>query len=379
MGEVLLTAGKNPLFVADATGTASTSVKYDSMYPIHLWRRLDGGAWTEENLVGSARSAAEAADLEKRGKRTTPTMGPGQFVEYGALFEGVDPNTKGFRDSAFRGYLMIDVLLNPTTLATPGPDTGLFPGGTFVRQRLATTEPARLRFQIGRQPPVADSNGFLRLPDVKAEKFSTFGQLHDVEVAPLVPGTGYQALTLLVTPRGDWQAIGAVFRTKRRKVTIQFKNFVVHNDSDEDPHGVGDEAEVSVGVFVGKNLIRHFHWGPGDFSDVAGANKVPVSYSDEVVGPDAFEGEDPGVGISLYALERDYFFWIPSTDEAAYAGQRPTTLYVPKKPLPFPTGSSREVVNPATTDTNFDITATRLDSDGHLWLTANLRYLVSYE
>ena len=54
-------------------------------------------------------------------------------------------------------------------------------------------------------------------------------------------------------------------------------------------------------------------------------------------------------------------------------------LYVPKKPLPFPTGSSREVVNPATTDTNFDITATRLDSDGHLWLTANLRYLVSYE
>ena len=143
MGEVLLTAGTNPLFVANATGTASTSVKYDSMYPIHLWRRLDGGAWTEENLVGSARSAAEAADLEKRGKRTTPTMGPGQFVEYGALFEGVDPNTKGFRDSAFRGYLMIDVLLNPTTLATPGPDTGLFPGGTFVRQRLATTEPAR--------------------------------------------------------------------------------------------------------------------------------------------------------------------------------------------------------------------------------------------
>jgi hypothetical protein len=77
--------------------------------------------------------------------RTTPTMGPGQFVEYGALFEGVDPNTKGFPDSAFRAYLMIDVLLNPMTLATPGPDTGLFPGGTFVRQRLATTEPARLR------------------------------------------------------------------------------------------------------------------------------------------------------------------------------------------------------------------------------------------
>lgn len=180
------------------------------------------------------------------------------------------------------------MLLSSTTLATPGPDTGLFPGGTFVRQRLATTEPARMRFQIGRQPPVADSNGFLRLPNVSTEKTSAFASLHDVELAPLVPGTRYNALTLLVTPRGDWQAIPAVFRTKRHKVTVQFKNFVVHNDSDEDPHGVGDEAEVSVGVFVGENLIRHFHWGPGDFSDVAGANKIPVSYSAEVVGPDPF-------------------------------------------------------------------------------------------
>jgi hypothetical protein len=36
-------------------------------------------------------------------------------------------------------------------------------------------------------------------------------------------------------------------------------------------------------------------------------------------------------------------------------------------------------VSPGTTKTNFDITATRMNDDGHLWITANVRYLVAYE
>jgi hypothetical protein len=70
-----------------------------------------------------------------------------------------------------------------------------------------------------------------------------------------------------------------------------------------------------------------------------------------------------------HALERDYFIWIPSTDEAQSTIQKFT----------FPVGRGSEDVNPATTDFNFSITAIPIDGDGRLTLTAKGRHVVSYE
>ncbi len=142
--------------------------------------------------------------------------------------------------------------------------------------------------------------------------------LHDVEITPLVPGTAHVALTLLIAETGAWQMIVDDFKTKRRKVTVQFKKFKVLNDGDEDPWGEGDEAEIWFRAYNGSEKVNEFKWGPGQISDVGAASEVFVNFSDVVIGPDDLNGVDPGVGLGVYALERDYFFWIPSTDEAEY-------------------------------------------------------------
>jgi len=387
----VLAAGKNPLFATDATSVHATNIKYDAPQPIFLWRRINGATWTKENLIEGATSATQAAELEKRGKRTTPDLKAGEFVEYGIVAEpSLDPNAAGFRLARFLAYVLIDVLLTPTTLVAAGPDTGLFPGGTFVRKRVATASRTRLRMEVGREPPlVAGPNGFLRLPNPIAERTSGFATLHDVEADPLVPGTSHIALTLLISETGAWQVVSEDFKTKRRKVTVQFKKFKVLNDGDEDPWGQGDEAEIWFRAYKGSERVKEFKWGPGQISDVGAASEVFVDFSDVIIGPDELNGVDPGVGLGLYALEKDYFFWIPSTDEAQFerpfrgaTGLRDASdpLGVSTvKPFVFPTGRGRENVSPAPTDINFEITATRIDGDGNLRLSAKVRHVVEYE
>jgi hypothetical protein len=47
--------------------------------------------------------------------------------------------------------------------------------------------------------------------------------------------------------------------------------------------------------------------------------------------------------------------------------------------LQFPVGSGRQTVSPGIMKTNFVITAMRMYDDGSLWITANVRYVVTYE
>ncbi len=385
----VLTAGSNPIFATDATSVYSTSVKYDSPHGIILWRRIDGTAWTREPLLDTVATAAEAAELEKRGKRKTPDLMAGQFVEYGMLGESsLDPNTADFKIGRFLAYLVIDVLLKSTTLVDPKPDTGLFPGGTFVRKRVATTVKTRLRMQVGRDSPIALSNGFLMLLDPVATRTSGLDMVHDVDADPLVSGTSYVAVTLLIAETGAWQVIAENFKTKQRKVTIQFKKFKVLNDGDEDPWGQGDEVEIWFRAYDGSEKVKEFKWGPGQITDVGPASEVLVNFSDVVIGPEELKGNDPGVGLGLYAVEKDYFFWIPSTDEAEFSritrnNQGPYDVndplgYSTVKPFVFPTGRGKEIVSPTQSETNFEVTASRKDNDGHLQLSAKVRHLVEY-
>jgi hypothetical protein len=367
-----LTASPNPLFATTATQSLSTTVKYEAPQPISLWRRVNAGTWTQENLIDTATSAQEAAELEKRGKRTTPGLTAGKFVEYGVLTENIDPNGPGFSMGRFQAHLLIDVLLTPTTLVAANPDDGLVPGGTYVRKQVHTSVKTRLRFTVGREPAMTLPNGFPFLPNALTEAISGTAQLlHAVEAGPLVAGTPHFALTLLIAESGEWQAIKENFKTKRRKVTVQFKKFKVLNDGDEDPWGEGDEVKISFRVYNGEDMVNEFTWGPGQIST---GSEVGLNLPDAVVGPDDFNGLDPGVSLGIYAVERDYFFWIPSTDEAEFnvSGRK-------RKPFFFPVGSGSENVNPQTTETNFDITATPMNGDGELSLRANVRHVVAYE
>jgi hypothetical protein len=385
-----LKADKNPLFVTNAIATVTTKVKYDASQRIFLWRRTSITQWEKEDLIDGAIDSDDAAVLERRGTRTTPALQAGQFVEYGMLtMEELDPNSTGFSLGRFVAYVIIDVLLSESTLVAPIPDNALVPGGTFVRKIVNTTVPTRLRMQVGTEPPVTGANNFPTLPNPLAVVSSNSQALqhHDVEAKPLVSGTPHVALTLLISATGAWQAVKENFKTKRRKVTIQFKKFNVHNDSDEDPWGEGDNVEIWFRVYNGDTMVNDFKWGPGQISDEGLLSEIGLNFPDAVVGPDELNGEDPGVGVSIYALERDWItipilgIEIPSTDEATYDEyQAPTSVEGRKiKRFDFPVGDGSEIVNPGSTATNFNIIASPIGGDGDLLLTARVRYAVTYE
>ena len=73
-----LEAEETTLFVNTPTDTAFTTVNYDFPFSMSIWRRFVGQAWTREDLIQNATSAKEAAELERKGKRTTLPLSPGQ-------------------------------------------------------------------------------------------------------------------------------------------------------------------------------------------------------------------------------------------------------------------------------------------------------------
>ena len=119
--------------------------------------------------------------------------------------------------------------------------------------------------------------------------------------------------------------------------------------------------------------------GAGNINDAGAARFVKVNFPDLVVGPEDLNGIDPPVSIGVYALERDYFLWFTSTDEAEYDEEYQPGRPLHTKRLPFPTGRANENVNPPEITTNFDIWTSPVDDDGELRIKANVRYVVAYE
>ena len=390
MAEFLLEAETNPILLQNAQGTGSTKVHYASPFPIFLWKRVNGGpvnapGWFRETLWDDLNPddpgfISQAEESLRNGTRTSNSLRAGGFVEYGMLLEAqTDPNTPGFKQSMFVAYLIIDYLIGSSVLVDPLADNKLVPGGTFVQKVVHTTGKTRFRMQVTlEEPDDSDPTHPLVVPNPVAEVTSTSKLVHDVDAAPLVPGTRYFAVTLLIGESGAWQSTSEPFITKQRTVTIQFTDFEVVNDGDEDPWGKGDDAEVTLRVFKGQDQVGgDLKWGPGGISDVGGARTVFVNFPDVVVGPEALNGKDTPIGIGLYALERDYFMWaLASTDEAEYQETFPKGLPLHTKLLRFPFGRGIERVPPP--GANFDIWASPIGGDGELRIKANVRFGVEY-
>jgi len=288
-----------------------------------------------------------------------------------------DPNVTGFSQQSFVAYLIIDYLIGSSELVDPVADNKLDVGGTWVQKVVHTKEKTRFRMQVTlEEPDSSDLTHPLVVPKPVAEVTSSSKLLHDVDAAPLVPGTRYFAVTLLIGESGAWQSTSEPFITKQRTVTIQFTDFEVVNDGDEDPWGDGDDAEVTLKVFKGKDQVGgDLKWGPGQISDVGGARTVNVNFPDVVVLPELLNGKDTPIGIGLSALERDYFMWVlASTDEAEYQETFHPGLPLHTKLLSshFPWGRGNERVPPPAA-TNFDIWASPIGGDGELRIKANVR------
>jgi hypothetical protein len=250
MAEFLLEAETNPILLQNAQGTASTKVHYGSPFPIFLWKRVNGGpvngpGWFRENLLddldqNDPNFIRKAEERLRNGTRTSNSLGPGGFVEYGMLLEAqTDPNKPGLKQSMFVAYLIIDYLIGSSVLVDPLADNKLVAGGTFVQNVVHTTEKTRFRMQVTlEEPDDSDPTHPLVVPNPVAEVTSTSKLVHDVDAAPLVPGTRFFAVTLLIGESGKWQSTSQEFTTKQRTVTIQFTDA----DSDEVARAFRDDV-----------------------------------------------------------------------------------------------------------------------------------------
>jgi len=91
MADYSLKAVTNPLFLTDAVSTTTTDVNYSALYPIFLWKRVNGIQWVREDLNDPI-----------KGTRTSNSLRAGGFVEYGMLLEPyVDPNASWFEQKSF--------------------------------------------------------------------------------------------------------------------------------------------------------------------------------------------------------------------------------------------------------------------------------------
>jgi hypothetical protein len=123
---------------------------------------------------------------------------------------------------------------------------------------------------------------------------------HDVEATPIIPGTSYQELIRLSNDKGEWQFISNEFKIKQRKVTFQFKRFYVHDDGDNDTWLVRDagEAKIWFQLHNKSGKLNEQIWA-GDIYDKGTEREVFLNWQDWIVGPEDFNGQDPGVGVAV--------------------------------------------------------------------------------
>ncbi|MDQ8726382.1 hypothetical protein [Bradyrhizobium sp. LHD-71] len=340
--------------------TLSTGVNYeiDDAFTV-LWRRFVGQPWTKENLVEDATTAAEAAELEREGRRLTPLMKPGDVLQYGLLPQELDPNNSGMSLGRFRPLITIFALLEqpgPSDLILPLevsdrlwlPDRGsLLTGGTFHDARLLTRRPAHLVMKVGRDAPVQGPFGSIDIASPVVTVSGFIGTAHGLTAQPLIPGTRYHVVVRASDAQGSWQNLHYEITTKRRKVEVQFDRLVVHDDSDS--IGIEDTGEARFWFKVHNGPeVKEFHLGEieiDDSNDPSNSKKIFDLNFKHTIGPEALNGEGKGVGVSTEGREYDrfevLFTLFYSTDDAHY--WHPGRPDLKTKYINFPTGLQEEV------------------------------------
>ncbi|RDI59529.1 hypothetical protein [Microvirga subterranea] len=381
MAQPTISADSETLFANTPSDTVTTNVHYESPWSISVWRRFVGKGWIKEDLISGAASAAEAAEREKKGTLTTPPLTPGQVIEYAIFPQGVDPNglppdTKRFDDTVTIFALLKD---SNVDLIASHPDAGSQTGGTFRFRLVATTGPTFCVMQVGQTEPAKFQNSqYFIMDDAERVLSSGPGNLHSLEAEPLVPGTTYFELTRLSDTKGNWQFINEKFDTKLRKVKLEFRKFVVHDDGDFDTLSIQNDGEAKIWfqIYQDKKKIWEETWGEGDISDEQNENEVFVNLAKDI-DPERFDGNDRRIGIGVEGKEYDcdaIFFC--STENSGIQPKYPSKDRIAW--IDFPTGRGKEVVNPPAADTNLTAQARPNPDDGSLHFTVHIREVVEY-
>jgi hypothetical protein len=119
--------------------------------------------------------------------------------------------------------------------------------------------------QVGEGPPFTDTQGLQRFLHPLLTRIRPLDLQHEVQVDPLLPGNPFQALVRVVDQGGNWQELVVSFHTHQRKVTINFKELHVINDS---ATGGGITAEFHIWVREGETTVSDCFFGDIDSFEI---------------------------------------------------------------------------------------------------------------
>lgn len=248
-------------------GTANIYYNQDNGNRLFLWERVVGEPWIPIDLTPPRILSSLSGNPEVDGT-FSKILKPGQVYEVVLYrYEWIDPNVvnpTGKEDNPDASVRVVALLKDPekTTLIESQDKTV---GGTWFRKVVTTTVPTTFLLQVGNIKPSTDTQGNEFFLKPLASVFDPANTHHDQQVDPLLPGNDLFYLARVVDDEGNWQIINDEFRTKQRKVTIDFTELHIINDG-----AAGDTTgEFHIWVMEGDNTVRDYFFGDVDNFDIS--------------------------------------------------------------------------------------------------------------
>jgi hypothetical protein len=134
-------------------------------------------------------------------------------------------------------------------------------GGTWFQMTVDTKVPTLLILQVGDVPAFTDAQGIVRFLAPLETAFDLSNKHHQRAVEPLLPGNDLFYLMRVIDGNGNWQLVTDKFRTKQRKVTIDFEVMHIINAGVD-----GDEttAEFRIWVMEADTAVKDYFFGDVD-------------------------------------------------------------------------------------------------------------------
>lgn len=359
-----ITVKSNPIVVDREAGDndGTTMIAYGKESYEVLWLRPPGKGWDQPNLF----VLTGEATADTKGTFSI-TLQPGEIFDIGIYRENQQPIDEQVIQTRALAFLKVFCIWKKPEQRKLITDQNRQSGGTWHWHQVHTNIPTSIVL-IGatRKPPLIDGDGVPHLIalDGAPSTVFTFGNDHQVELQPLLPGNHYFFTVMVADLFGNWEVVVEEFDTLRRQFNVQFPTIHIYNDGD--PGGDG-EGEFWFRVMFAKNpsqpsVIKDFR-RPTDDIDDWGETDRPYSVGFAHVGvPLKVNDGEEEVWVASWAIEHDGAF---EADEGAGNWG---------KMLPLPVGQGVENVPSA--GFLMDCPSTTTDDDFHYGV--DVTWSVSY-
>lgn len=342
-----LQASSNPIIIDLNSGVwGGSTIGYFKAPTDEIWHRFQGGPWQSDPdpTVAFDGLVSDFPDLEG----SFPVLlRPGEIWEIAIFAQDHGP----LADPILLARLtLFAIAKQPKSNLITSEDWNT--GGTWHSHTVSTNAPTHLVVATASRTPLAFNNDGYPFPgqsDGATVISPGLANSHTVTTMPLLPGTPYTYLMVVVNGNGRWDYRTRAVVTLRRRFTVQFKTLRIFNDGDEADYG---EARFRCRVMFmngpGKPEIIEEFVRPEDDVDDWSETDRPYALGFAHVGDlrAVIDGQQR-VWVSSFGNEDDW----PLPDEMAWSVDAA---------LPFPVGPGENVPNaqflldcPNVTDSDF--------------------------